>query len=36
MRGIVWNGVHDGRVEMVPDPTIVAPIDTIVRVTRLG
>jgi threonine dehydrogenase-like Zn-dependent dehydrogenase len=34
MRGIVWNGVYDVRVETVPDPTIVAPTDAIVRVTK--
>jgi threonine dehydrogenase-like Zn-dependent dehydrogenase len=34
MRGIVWNGVRDVRVETVPDPTIVAPTDAIVRVTK--
>lgn len=34
MHGIVWNGVHDVRVETVPDPTIVDSTDVIVRVTK--
>jgi threonine dehydrogenase-like Zn-dependent dehydrogenase len=34
MKAVVWHGVHDVRVETVPDPKIVNPHDAIVRVTR--
>jgi threonine dehydrogenase-like Zn-dependent dehydrogenase len=33
MRALCWNGVHDVRVERVPDPQILNPHDAIVRVT---
>ena len=33
MKATVWNGIHDVRVEKVPDPTILNPRDAIVRVT---
>lgn len=33
MRALCWNGVNDLRVETVPDPSIVNPHDTILRVT---
>jgi threonine dehydrogenase-like Zn-dependent dehydrogenase len=33
MKAVVWHGVHDVRVEEVPDPKIVNPHDAIVRVT---
>jgi alcohol dehydrogenase len=36
MKGIVYNGPHDVRVETVPDPSIVAPTNAIVRVTKAG
>ncbi|MFB3915212.1 MAG: zinc-dependent alcohol dehydrogenase [Terriglobales bacterium] len=34
MKAICWYGVHDMRVENVPDPKILNPRDCIVRVTR--
>src|SRR6201982_2898897 len=34
MRATVMYGVHDVRVETVPDATIVEPTDALVRVTR--
>lgn len=33
MKAVVWNGVHDVRVERVKDPQILNPRDAIVRVT---
>ena len=33
MKAVVWHGVHDVRVETVPDPQILNPRDAIVRVT---
>lgn len=33
MRALVWNGVHDLRVETVPDPEILNPHDVILQVT---
>lgn len=36
MKGIVYNGVRDVRVETVPDPSILAPENAIVRVTKAG
>jgi threonine dehydrogenase-like Zn-dependent dehydrogenase len=33
VRAVCWRGVHDVRVENVPDPKIVNPHDAIVRVT---
>lgn len=33
MRAVCWNGKHDMRVEVVPDPEIVNPRDAIIRVT---
>ena len=33
MKALCWNGVHDVRVEQVPDPEIINPHDAIVRVT---
>lgn len=33
MKALVWRGVHDVRVERVPDPTILNPRDAIVRIT---
>jgi threonine dehydrogenase-like Zn-dependent dehydrogenase len=33
MKAVVWHGVHDVRVDEVPDPKIVNPHDAIVRVT---
>ncbi|HYB89597.1 MAG TPA: alcohol dehydrogenase catalytic domain-containing protein [Candidatus Binataceae bacterium] len=34
MRGTVFHGPHDVRVERVPDPAIKSPTDAIVRITR--
>src|ERR1044072_6810324 len=36
MRGLAWDGLHDRRVDTVPDPTIDQPTDAIVRVTSSG
>ena len=36
MKGLTFQGVHDVRVEEVPDPGIEAPTDAIVRVTMAG
>ncbi len=36
MRAVVLAGVGDLRLEEVPDPTLRAPTDAIVRVTRTG
>jgi len=33
MKALCWNGVHDVRVETVPDPEILNPRDAIVRIT---
>jgi threonine dehydrogenase-like Zn-dependent dehydrogenase len=33
MQALCWNGIHDVRVENVPDPTILNPRDAIIRVT---
>jgi len=33
MRAVCWNGIHDVRVETVPDPKIINPHDAIVRIT---
>jgi alcohol dehydrogenase len=34
MKATVYHGAHDVRLENVPDPSILAPTDAIVRVTR--
>ena len=36
MRAVVWHGRRDVRVDTVPDPTIEAPTDAIVRITSSG
>ena len=36
MRALTWQGVEDVRVEQVPDPTIEAPTDAVIRVTSTG
>ena len=36
MRAVTWHGKRDVRVDDVPDPTIEAPTDAIVRVTTSG
>ena len=36
MRAVVWHGKRDVRVETVPDPSIEAPTDAIVRITTTG
>jgi len=36
MRALTWHGVHDVRVETVPDPVILDPTDAIVRMTTTG
>jgi alcohol dehydrogenase len=36
MKGTVFHGPHDVRVERVDDPTLQAPTDAIVRITRAG
>jgi Alcohol dehydrogenase GroES-associated len=36
MRGVVFNGIDDVRVETVPDPSIREPTDAIVRVAKQG
>jgi threonine dehydrogenase-like Zn-dependent dehydrogenase len=33
MKAVCWNGIHDMRVENVPDPTIINPHDAIVKIT---
>jgi threonine dehydrogenase-like Zn-dependent dehydrogenase len=33
MRAVTWHGVHDIRVDTVPDPEIINPRDAIIRVT---
>src|SRR5579875_2045740 len=34
MRALTWHGIHDVRVETVPDPEIVNPRDAIIRITK--
>jgi threonine dehydrogenase-like Zn-dependent dehydrogenase len=36
MRAVTWQGKRDIRVEEVPDPTIQAPTDAIIRITTTG
>ena len=36
MKALTWHGTHDVRVDTVPDPTIEAPTDAIIRVTSTG
>jgi threonine dehydrogenase-like Zn-dependent dehydrogenase len=36
MKAVTWHGVHDMRVEEVPDPTIEEPTDIVIRVTSSG
>ena len=36
MRAVTWHGKRDVRVDTVPDPTIQAPTDVVVRVTSSG
>ena len=36
MRAVTWHGVHDMRVEEVPDPKIEEPADVLIRVTSSG
>jgi threonine dehydrogenase-like Zn-dependent dehydrogenase len=36
MRAVTWHGKRDVRVDNVPDPTIQAPTDAIVRITSTG
>jgi len=36
VRAVTWQGKHEVSVESVPDPTIQAPTDAIVRVTSTG
>ncbi|MFN3216297.1 MAG: zinc-dependent alcohol dehydrogenase [Acidimicrobiales bacterium] len=36
MRAVTWHGKRDVRVDTVPDPTIEAPTDAIVRITSTG
>jgi threonine dehydrogenase-like Zn-dependent dehydrogenase len=36
MRAVVWNGRRDVGIETVPDLTICAPTDAIIRVTPSG
>jgi len=36
MRAVTWQGAKDIRVEKVPDPTIEAPTDILIRVTSTG
>ena len=33
MKALTWHGVEDVRIEEVPDPSIQAPTDAVVRVT---
>jgi threonine dehydrogenase-like Zn-dependent dehydrogenase len=33
MKAVCWHGIHDMRVENVPDPTIINPHDAIVKIT---
>lgn len=36
MKALTWHGVHDVRVDTVPDPTIKHPTDAIIKVTSTG
>ena len=36
MKAVAWHGVHDVRVDEVPDPEIEQPTDAIIRVTSSG
>ncbi len=36
MKAVAWHGVHDVRVDTVPDPRIQEPTDAIIRVTSSG
>ncbi|QEC48308.1 glutathione-dependent formaldehyde dehydrogenase [Baekduia soli] len=36
MKALTWQGIHDVRVDTVPDPTIQKPTDAIIRVTSSG
>jgi len=36
MRALTWHGKRDVRVDSVPDPTIEAPTDAVIRVTSSG
>lgn len=36
MKALLWNGVRDVRVEDVPEPTLLAATDAMVRVTKAG
>ncbi|MEA2281092.1 MAG: hypothetical protein QOK21_1699 [Solirubrobacteraceae bacterium] len=36
MKALAWHGVHDVRVDTVPDPTIEHPTDAVIRVTSSG
>jgi threonine dehydrogenase-like Zn-dependent dehydrogenase len=36
MRAVTWQGIHDMRVEQVPDPKIEEPDDILIRVTSSG
>jgi threonine dehydrogenase-like Zn-dependent dehydrogenase len=36
MKALAWHGVHDVRIDTVPDPTIEEPTDAIIRVTSSG
>jgi threonine dehydrogenase-like Zn-dependent dehydrogenase len=36
MKAVTWQGVHDVRVDTVPDPVIEHPTDAIIRVTSTG
>ena len=36
MKAVTWHGKRDVRVDNVPDPTIQAPTDAIIRVTSTG
>jgi threonine dehydrogenase-like Zn-dependent dehydrogenase len=36
MKAVAWHGVHDVRVDTVPDPTIREPTDAVIRVTSSG
>src|SRR5436190_15349003 len=36
MKAVTWHGTHDVRVDTVPDPSIQAPTDAVIRVTSSG
>jgi threonine dehydrogenase-like Zn-dependent dehydrogenase len=36
MKALAWHGIHDVRVDTVPDPAIEQPTDAIIRVTSSG